>query len=125
MIKQFTDLSANERTYLAWLRTALALIAFGFMLERFDLFLQMFSMAVPAERLLHTGVFGRDAGIGMVAMGILVILLSTIRFTSSVRRIRSEREEGYDIRGVLAIGGVFFILAILILLYISKVLTIS
>lgn len=125
MIKQFSDLSANERTYLAWLRTALALIAFGFMLERFDLFLQMFAMAEPAERALHTGVFGRDAGIGMVAMGILVILLSTIRFMSSVRRIQCEREEGYDTRGVLAIGGVFFILAVLILLYISKVLTIS
>lgn len=125
MIKQFNDLSANERTYLAWLRTSLALIAFGFMLERFDLFLQMFAKSVPGERVLHSGVFGRDAGIGMVGMGIVVILLSTSRFMSSVRRIRSEREESYDTRGVLALGAVFFILAILILLYISKVLTAS
>ena len=61
----------------------------------------------------------------MVGMGILVIMLSTSRFMSSVRRIRSEREESYDTRGVLALGAVFFILAILILLYISKVLTAS
>ena len=55
MIKQFNDLAANERTYLAWLRTALALIAFGFVLERFDLFLELFAksgaghMATPSS----------------------------------------------------------------------------
>ena len=39
MIPRYTDLSAKERTYLAWLRTSLGLVAFGFVLERFDLFL--------------------------------------------------------------------------------------
>ena len=41
MIKNYTDHSANERTFLAWVRTAIALMAFGFLLERFDLFLQV------------------------------------------------------------------------------------
>ena len=123
MIKQFTDLSANERTYLAWLRTALALIAFGFMLERFDLFLQMFAKTVGEEKLPHTSFVGRDAGIGMVAMGMLVILLSTGRFASSVRRIQSDTAESYKTRSVLILGTVFFILALFILLYVSKILT--
>ena len=123
MIKQFNDLAANERTYLAWLRTALALIAFGFMLERFDLFLQMFEKTVGAGQLPHTGFVGRDAGIGMVSMGLLVILLSTGRFVSMARQIRSQSDQDYDMRGVLAIGGVFFILALFILLYVSKILT--
>lgn len=123
MIKKFADLSSNERTYLAWLRTALSLIAFGFMLERFDLFLQMFAKAVPNEKALHPGVIGRDAGIGLVAVGVLVILLSTWEFVSTVRQIQSEREETYDLRGVLAVGGVFLILSIIILLYVSRILT--
>lgn len=125
MIKQFNDLAANERTYLAWLRTALALIAFGFMLERFDLFLRMFAKAVPEGKILSTGVFGRDAGIGLAGMGVLVILLSTWEFVSTARKIRSEREESYDMRGVLVVGGVFFLLAAAILLYMSKVLSSS
>jgi putative membrane protein len=123
MIQKFTDLSANERTYLAWLRTALALIAFGFMLERFDLFLQMFAKTVGAEKLSHTGPIGRDAGVGMVAMGMLVILLSTGRFVSSVRRIQSDAIESYKTRSVLILGAVFFILSLFILLYVSKILT--
>ncbi len=31
---------ANERTFLAWSRTSISLLAFGFVIERFDLFLQ-------------------------------------------------------------------------------------
>ena len=123
MIKQYSDLSANERTYLAWLRTALALIAFGFMLERFDLFLQMFAKTVGEEKMQHTSSVGRDAGIGMVAMGMLVILLSTGRFASSVKRIQSDAVESYKTRSVLILGAVFFLLALFILLYVSKILT--
>ncbi len=123
MIKQFNDFAANERTYLAWLRTALALIAFGFMLERFDLFLKMFEKTVGEGRIPATGSVGREAGIGMVSMGLLVILLSTGRFMSTTKRIRSESVQPYDTRGVLVMGGVFFILALFILLYVSKILT--
>ena len=39
MIPRFRDHAANERTYLAWVRTAVAIMAFGFLVERFDLFL--------------------------------------------------------------------------------------
>ena len=39
MINRFSDHAANERTYLAWVRTAVAVMAFGFPVEKFDLFL--------------------------------------------------------------------------------------
>ena len=38
MIKRYSDHAANERTFLAWVRTAIAVMAFGFVIERFDLF---------------------------------------------------------------------------------------
>ena len=41
MIKNFTDHAANERTFLAWVRTAIAVMAFGFLVEKFDLFLEI------------------------------------------------------------------------------------
>jgi putative membrane protein len=40
MIKHYSDHAANERTFLAWVRTAIAVMAFGFLIERFDLFLR-------------------------------------------------------------------------------------
>lgn len=41
MISRYSDHAANERTYLAWVRTAIAVMAFGFLVEKFDLFLEM------------------------------------------------------------------------------------
>ncbi len=40
MIKRYSDHAANERTFLAWVRTAIAVMAFGFVIEKFDLFLK-------------------------------------------------------------------------------------
>ena len=40
MIKRYSDHAANERTFLAWVRTAIAVMAFGFVIERFDLVLR-------------------------------------------------------------------------------------
>jgi putative membrane protein len=45
MIPRFSDHATNERTYLAWVRTAIAVMAFGFLLERFDIFLSYASHA--------------------------------------------------------------------------------
>ena len=38
MIQSFSDHAANERTFLAWVRTGIAVIAFGFVIEKFNLF---------------------------------------------------------------------------------------
>ena len=38
MIRGYSDHAANERTFLAWLRTGIAVIAFGFVVEKFNLF---------------------------------------------------------------------------------------
>ena len=34
MIRGYTDHAANERTFLAWVRTGIAVIAFGFVIEQ-------------------------------------------------------------------------------------------
>jgi hypothetical protein len=36
MIRGYTDHAANERTFLAWVRTGIAVIAFGFIIEKFN-----------------------------------------------------------------------------------------
>lgn len=43
MIERYGDHAANERTFLAWVRTAIAIMAFGFLVEKFDLFLRIAS----------------------------------------------------------------------------------
>jgi len=38
MIANYTDHAANERTFLAWIRTGLAVVAFGFFLVKLNIF---------------------------------------------------------------------------------------
>jgi putative membrane protein len=38
MIRGYSDHAANERTFLAWVRTGVAVVAFGFVVEKFNLF---------------------------------------------------------------------------------------
>jgi putative membrane protein len=128
MIPRYNDLAANERTYLAWMRTALALIAFGFLLERFDLLVRYFAKSMSEGKIPLTppgSLLGREAGIILAALGLLIMLISTWRFVLTTRRLKSEKEETYNILSVLITGGIFIILAVFVLLYISRFLNLS
>ena len=50
------------------------------------------------------------------------MVLSTIRFTVTTRRIRSENVEIYSSKSILFTGIVFIFLALFVLLYISRIL---
>ena len=50
MIRDYRDHSANERTFLAWVRTGIAVIAFGFVIEKFNLFVLRWQMRTRSMR---------------------------------------------------------------------------
>lgn len=84
-----TDTLANERTYLAYVRTALAFIAFGFVTARFSLFAREFSV------LEHTETPERGLsmafGTAMALFGILVAILGAWRYARTDRGLREGR----------------------------------
>jgi putative membrane protein len=123
MIPRYNDLAANERTYLAWMRTALALIAFGFLLERFDMLVRYFAKEISDGKMIMTTPHGREAGIILAALGLLIMFLSTIRFVTTTRLLKSEKEEVYATRSVLITGTIFILLALFVLLYLAKILS--
>ncbi len=122
MIPRYTDLAANERTYLAWMRTALALIAFGFLLARFDLLVHYFTNTMTQGNAPAISPLGRDAGIILSILGIIIMVLSTMRFTVTTRRINSENKEFYSFKSVMLTGGIFILLAVFVLIYVAKLL---
>ena len=63
---------ANERTILAWVRTAIAVMTLGIAINRFSLFLVEFARMVPGGRVAN--VHAEEAGIGLVIVGVLVML---------------------------------------------------
>jgi putative membrane protein len=49
MIERYSDHAANERTFLAWVRTAIAIMASGFLVQKFDLFLRIAAGSLNAR----------------------------------------------------------------------------
>lgn len=98
MIKRYTDHAANERTYLAWIRTAIAVMAFGFLIEKFDLFLSYLGKAMGADEALHPSKTIEFVGIGLLMIGIIVIITATIRFFNYKRMIDAEESYVYGVK---------------------------
>ena len=67
------DHLANERTFLAWVRTSLALLGFGFLLARVGLFLSQI-----AEPRLETGATRNAYAHEFVITGIVFLALGTL-----------------------------------------------
>jgi putative membrane protein len=68
---------ANERTFLAWLRTSIALIGFGFAIARFGLFLRELQTSVIQQNIqTHSVISTQSVGLGLVIVGIIVIILA-------------------------------------------------
>jgi putative membrane protein len=70
-------LFAAERTLLAWQRSAIALMGFGFVVERFGLFLQL-QTQVPVS--LGSRGFSLSLGVLLLMLGAAVALISARQF---------------------------------------------
>ncbi|WP_167854882.1 DUF202 domain-containing protein [Mangrovimicrobium sediminis] len=114
-MKNYRDHAANERTWLAWIRTAIAIIAFGFIIERFELFSRYVtaSLGKQGAEALVPGV--NPLAALLVSSGVAVIIFATVRFARHQRMIESESEEAYR-SGPAIIGlSVFLVLVSLVL----------
>src|ERR1017187_8331917 len=88
MIERYTDHAANERTFRAWDRTSIAIMAFGFLVEKFDLFLEFANKSLAARMQSVGGqLVGNIAGLLLIVLGGETMILAIIRF----------RETGLDI----------------------------
>lgn len=91
MIQGYADHAANERTFLAWVRTGVAVIAFGFVVEKFNLFLLSLLDATsldPIRRSQLERLLGPSTpyeGLALIVVGIVLLIVATVRF------VRTER----------------------------------
>jgi putative membrane protein len=121
MIRNFGDHSANERTFLAWVRTSIAVMAFGFLVEKFDLFLEMAAPSLAGRSLSLPGQrFGDLAGLALIVLGAAMIAVSVVRFLATAKTIDSaEQHPGPGSRIDLALAGVLVLLGCALFVYLS------
>ncbi|MBD2310065.1 DUF202 domain-containing protein [Desertifilum sp. FACHB-1129] len=103
---------ANERTFLAWLRTSIALIGFGFALARFGLFLRQLELALTPDGTVEVGLSRSEIlGISLVVFGIIAIALAAWRYNQVFWQIersdyRPNRLPVWVVTGAVIILGI-------------------
>jgi putative membrane protein len=95
-IKNYSDHAANERTFLAWLRTGLAVIAFGIVVEKLNFFLTAVLETVPPRASAHAAAAALARlrpyeGLALSLLGVVIVVVGVMRFAKNARDIDSTR----------------------------------
>ncbi len=91
---RLTDHMANERTFLAWIRTSLGIMAFGFVIERFSFFTLQVANFLGKSHIqestnssLSLREYSSNFGTLLVIIGGLICVLSFIKYKQVQRNI--------------------------------------
>ena len=121
MIANYRDLAANERTFLAWVRTAISVIAFGVVIERLDV-----ASGPPAllsgqlTRLPHDIAPVRVVGLSCAFVGVVLLGMAALRFIRTNGRIATQEECSMPgDRLDMALTGIVSSIGIIMCLYVA------
>jgi uncharacterized protein (DUF302 family)/uncharacterized membrane protein YidH (DUF202 family) len=111
------DYLAAERTFLAWIRTGLALMGFGFVVARFGLFLQQLRVVEPG---FHAQSYGLSIwfGTALIAAGVVVDLFASWHHVRLVRELnRGEIDFTRPSRGAIVLASFLALVGIAMAIY--------
>ena len=119
MIRGYSDHAANERTFLAWVRTGIAVIAFGFVIEKFNLFVLVMASSAFADAAHRlelqrlSGPLGRYDGLALIFGGLALVVVATARFVrTGVLLDDSEAHSASSIRTELTLSAVLVLIVV-------------
>ncbi|MBF0517230.1 MAG: DUF202 domain-containing protein [Nitrospirae bacterium] len=102
---------SNERTFLSWIRTSIAVMAFGFVVEKFALFMMKFTEFLTSAGQNRAKVesvehFSSKTGLLLIIIGEVIALAAFMKYLNTARQIKHEqyfRSIGLDILMTIAI----------------------
>ncbi len=84
------DHLANERTFLAWIRTSIALMGFGFVIVKFALFIKQISLALGEKVATQSNGYSAIIGVLMVALGAIMATLAYLRYRNIEKQLNEN-----------------------------------
>jgi putative membrane protein len=108
---------ANEWTFLAWIRTSIALMGFGFVIVKFAFFLTQISLLIDGK-IIASNMHSSLVGVIMIGLGVLIAFLAFFQFKKHEEQLKSNSFYSSSsmllfITLILIIGGIILILYLL------------
>jgi putative membrane protein len=120
--RKATEHLANERTFLAWVRTSIAIMSLGFVVAKFGLWLRELATRLSPQSPTQGSGLSGPVGMGMIAFGGALALLAAWRFHTVNRQI--ERGQVSVDRGLVGLVSITMAaLAVLMMAYIGLTTT--
>lgn len=121
-ISRASDHLANERTFLAWVRTSISIIVFGFVVAKFGITLREL-LLVRSNTVPESGV-SLIIGLGFIAMGIFMALAAWFRYQATMRRLEAGdfKPAGAIVTVLAVVAAVFGIILAVYLIYTARAL---
>ena len=114
---------AAERTFLAWIRTGIAFMGFGFVVARFGLFLREIAHSNNVTVPQHDSGLSLPVGIALIVAGILVNLIAAIRHRRYTKALdRGEFRQAYGAAFPFLVAGFLAIIGIAVAIYLGVLL---
>jgi putative membrane protein len=82
-----SDHLANERTFLAWIRTGIGIMAFGFVVVKFSLFIKQLAALLGDKVQFQQKGYSLVTGIILVALGIVSIVFAFLRYRQTEKQL--------------------------------------
>ena len=123
MIDRYSEQAANERTFLAWLRIGIAIVAFGFLIEKFKLFAATAAEATHLDEPLRlelenfSGSFTQGAGRWLTVLGIGFMAIATVRFVRTARMLDDQKIHPFGVFTDAALSAILATLLAAISIY--------
>lgn len=86
-IASASDHLANERTYLAWIRTSIGIMVFGFVVVKFSIFVRQVSLLLGENHPIQPKKYSAVLGLSFVILGAIVTIFSYLRYQHSKKQL--------------------------------------
>ena len=112
---------AAERTLMAWIRAALAMMALGFVIDRFGLVVH--AVAPQLGKAVQSSAMSFLAGAGLVVVGALLAMVAAVRYAHFAWRYKrsGDTEPGYGLSFALVFTVVVAVAGAIIAAYLMTV----
>lgn len=111
---------ANERTLLAWIRTSIGIMAFGFVVVKFSLFIKQISLLIGKNSTLppQSG-YSTVIGTLLVVVGAVLLLFSYLKYKKTEKQLNNEAYKSSS-KLILSMIIIIFLISISLIVYLIE-----